>query len=239
VTVEEWIESDNLSELLRTYYVHASDRTLECLSRRLSLFAAASLQIHSSELVNAELRDCWLRLLLIADNPTNETVLNQARIRLSELLNTVQYDEPRGFLGRRLFGFSSVEDELLYRGLLTILSRGCFSDILGNVAYLVRSLTTSLDSLAPACSLDAMRALRHEIFPNPFRPIALDRRWQTPTVVELAETIYTDRAFDRMLLLADALIDAGCDSEKIIAHCRGPCPHVRGCWVLDLLLGKE
>ena len=51
--------------------------------------------------------------------------------------------------------------------------------------------------------------------------------------------IYDDRAFDRLPILADALIDAGCDDEQILEHCRAPGPHVRGCWVVDLVLGKE
>jgi hypothetical protein len=55
----------------------------------------------------------------------------------------------------------------------------------------------------------------------------------------LARGIYDDRAFDRLPILADALIDAGCDDEAILGHCRGPGPHVRGCWVADLVLGKE
>ncbi|OWK36031.1 hypothetical protein [Fimbriiglobus ruber] len=50
---------------------------------------------------------------------------------------------------------------------------------------------------------------------------------------------YTDRAFDRLLILAEALQNAGCDSADILAHCRGNGPHVRGCWVVDLVLGKN
>ncbi|OWK45372.1 hypothetical protein FRUB_01703 [Fimbriiglobus ruber] len=61
----------------------------------------------------------------------------------------------------------------------------------------------------------------------------------TSNVVALACGIYQERAFDRMPILADALQDAGCDSDDILAHCRGDGPHVRGCWVVDLLLGKE
>jgi hypothetical protein len=61
----------------------------------------------------------------------------------------------------------------------------------------------------------------------------------TSTAVALARGIYEDRAFDRMPILADALQDAGCDNEDILDHCRGPEPHVRGCWVVDLLLGKR
>ena len=76
------------------------------------------------------------------------------------------------------------------------------------------------------------------IFGNPFRPVALDPRWGTETAVALASGIYTDRSFDRLPILADALEDAGCDAVELLAHLRGPGPHARGCWPLDLLLGR-
>jgi hypothetical protein len=55
----------------------------------------------------------------------------------------------------------------------------------------------------------------------------------------IAESIYDHRAFERMPELADALAAAGCSNPEILSHCRGPGPHVRGCWVVDLVLGKE
>ena len=84
----------------------------------------------------------------------------------------------------------------------------------------------------------AQAALIRDIFGNPFRPVALDPAWLTSDVLLLARGIYEERAFDRMPILADALQDAGCDSADVLAHCRGDGPHVRGCWVVDLLLGK-
>lgn len=84
---------------------------------------------------------------------------------------------------------------------------------------------------ARACVLD--------IFGNPFRPVTLDPRWLTSSVLDLANGIYEERAFERMPILADALMDAGCASDDIIQHCRSDGPHVRGCWVVDLLLGKS
>jgi hypothetical protein len=72
-----------------------------------------------------------------------------------------------------------------------------------------------------------------------FRPAYIEPAWLTTTVVGLAEGVYADRAFDRLPILADALEEAGCDDADILAHCRGDGPHVRGCWVVDLLLGKE
>jgi hypothetical protein len=77
-----------------------------------------------------------------------------------------------------------------------------------------------------------------DIFGNPFRAVAAGASWLTSTVVALADGIYQERAFDRLPILADALQDADCDNEEILNHCRQPGEHVRGCWVVDLLLGK-
>ncbi len=81
--------------------------------------------------------------------------------------------------------------------------------------------------------------LLRDLFGNPFNPPTFEPTWVTSTVRGLAEGIYDGRAFDRMPILADALEDAGCDNPDILAHCRGDGPHVRGCWVVDLVLGKE
>jgi hypothetical protein len=88
-------------------------------------------------------------------------------------------------------------------------------------------------------NLQAPAELLRDIFGNPFRPVTADPSWLTSTVVALARGIYDDRAFDRLPILADALQDAGCDHADILAHCRSDDPHARGCWVVDLLLGKE
>jgi hypothetical protein len=80
--------------------------------------------------------------------------------------------------------------------------------------------------------------LLRDFFGNPFRPVTAHPSWLTSTVVSLAEGIYAERAFDRLPILADALQDAGCENADILTHCRSDGPHVRGCWVVDLLLGK-
>jgi hypothetical protein len=77
------------------------------------------------------------------------------------------------------------------------------------------------------------------IFGNPFRPVTLNSKWLTPTVKQLAEQIYNERAFDRMPILADALEEAGCTVKEVLEHCRNSGEHVRGCWVVDKVLGRE
>jgi hypothetical protein len=81
--------------------------------------------------------------------------------------------------------------------------------------------------------------LCRDIFGNPFRPVSLSPQWRTDTAVSLARQMYESRDFGAMPILADALQDAGCDNTDLLNHCRGPGPHVRGCWVVDLILGQE
>ncbi len=79
-----------------------------------------------------------------------------------------------------------------------------------------------------------------DIFGNPFRPVTFDPAWRSDPAVSLAKHIYESRDFTAMPILADALQDAGCDNADILNHCRDESlTHVRGCWVVDLVLGKE
>ena len=82
-------------------------------------------------------------------------------------------------------------------------------------------------------------ALLREIFGNPFQRVRINNAWLTSTVVSLAQQMYDTRDFSAMPILADALMDASCDNETILTHCRGPGPHVRGCWAIDLLTNRE
>src|SRR5207244_1694887 len=101
----------------------------------------------------------------------------------------------------------------------------------------------------PSRLADAQReqlSLLHDIFGNPFRPVPLDPAWRTPTVVALAQAAYDNRIMPagrldpaRLAVLSDALEEAGCQDADILGHLRSPGLHVRGCWALDLLLGKE
>jgi hypothetical protein len=105
-----------------------------------------------------------------------------------------------------------------------------------------------------ALVVNGFHALSRDIFGNPFRTVAFSPEWRTDTAVTLARQMYEARDFSAMPILADALQDAGCDSADVLDHCRGKqgvsgepptgspvqtAPHVRGCWVVDLVLGKE
>jgi hypothetical protein len=84
--------------------------------------------------------------------------------------------------------------------------------------------------------------LVREVFGNPFRPCPIEPlwlAWDGGTIPKVAEAIYEERAWDRLPILGDALEEAGCTDEAILTHCREPGGHVRGCWVVDLVLGKD
>lgn len=82
-------------------------------------------------------------------------------------------------------------------------------------------------------------AYLRDIFGNPFRAVSLLPGWRTDTTIAVARQMYEERDFCAMPILADALEDVGCDTEAILAHCREPNVHVRGCWVVDWLLERE
>jgi hypothetical protein len=81
--------------------------------------------------------------------------------------------------------------------------------------------------------------LIHDLFGWPLNTVTFAPEWRTSTTVALAESMYAARDFGNMPILADALEEAGCDNADILTHCRGDGPHVRGCWVVDLVLGKS
>jgi hypothetical protein len=88
-----------------------------------------------------------------------------------------------------------------------------------------------------------LAVLLRDLFCNPFRAAhkvgSSVLAWQQRTVVTIASDIYHGRHFDRLPLLADSLEDAGCTDAELLGHLRGPGPHVRGCWAVDVVLGKS
>jgi hypothetical protein len=99
---------------------------------------------------------------------------------------------------------------------------------------------------APEREAAYQSGLIRDIIGNPFRPLTLNPNWLTADVVRLAQAAYDQRTLPagtlepaRLALLADALEDAGCTDADLLGHLRGGGPHVRGCWAVDALLGKE
>jgi hypothetical protein len=108
-------------------------------------------------------------------------------------------------------------------------------------AACANELVNGLEGPAAEAENVAQVRLLRDIFGNPFRPVAVNHAWLAwdgGTIPKLAHAVYDERAFERLPVLADALEEAGCTDAGLLTHLRGPGPHVRGCWALDLLLGK-
>jgi hypothetical protein len=136
-----------------------------------------------------------------------------------------------------------------------LLSRASSADMMTTVASAVakaaglltvlkgkdRSSASAILRSAESRERERQCHLLRDIVGNPFRPVGVDPlwlSWRDGTVAKIAQTIYEERAFDRLPILADALEDAGCTNEDILNHCRETGEHVRGCWVVDLLTGR-
>lgn len=121
----------------------------------------------------------------------------------------------------------------------------CLNRKAGDAGFALTAMRVPLGGLAlpdgrkgKALLCDLIR----EAFGNFINPAVAQKHWLTwnsGIIPRLAREIYDERAWDRMGVLADALEDAGCSDDSILSHLRGPGPHFRGCWVVDLLLGKS
>src|SRR5262249_30509490 len=124
-------------------------------------------------------------------------------------------------------------------------ARGATGAVEGEIAAKAADATGLAIGNSPAQRQWQVRLLR-EVFGNPFQPGTIDPAWRTPTVQSLSQGAYSERILpvgklnkQRLAILADALEEAGCTSADLLSHLRSPGPHVRGCWALDLVLGKE
>ena len=111
-------------------------------------------------------------------------------------------------------------------------------DVAWNAAWHVALSRVDSDPAECLAQCDLLR----DSFANPFRPVSFDAawlRWHDRCVVKMAQSIYDERRFDELPILADALEEAGCGNEEILKHCRQPAEHARGCWVVDAILGKR
>ncbi len=192
--------------------------------RKLRLFAVACARLLCDRLRGGDMRETLELGERLADGLASENDRLRGLTNLHDI--SLNYDSLTG-----CYWLTRPQEEVsAYNAALLILARFSGSCIFTN--------RISWKEAARATGEQQPDLLR-EIFGNPFAPVSVDPQWLTPTVVDLARTIYDLKAFDRMSELADALQSAGCDNEAILNHCRTGGPHVRGCWALDLILGKS
>jgi hypothetical protein len=211
---------------------HLRGRTTD---RKLRLFALACLPVVVDRLVASESRAALQVLADFAEGRATTAelrgALDQAVAALDALL-----DDPSEQRWHHVAVFAA-------DAAVLALNPDTADNIAGVSARCVHALVTAAEAGAEADVRlgECRRQVRliHDLFGNPFRSVALDPSWRTDTAVSLARSMYESRDFTAMPILADALQDAGCGNEDVLNHCREPGGHIRGCWVVDLLLGKS
>jgi hypothetical protein len=237
MTEAEWLNSKNLYDMLREFPAKWD-------KRKLWLFGCACFRRHWHLLRDERTRKCVELAEQFVDGAATGEELDTAWISFDE-----------GAYQDGLADYPSLDSYEAIRNLIGFVDPAASLQTAGEIAeavggFLTESLIPIADQSTPkektltweSAEQQERRVqtdLLRDIFGNPFRPITINPSWLTPTVVALTSGIYSEKAFDRMPILADALQDAGCDNEDILNHCRQPGEHTRGCWALDLLLDKS
>jgi hypothetical protein len=218
MTEAEWHESNNPGAMVQCLRQLGTDPRVVChltgkvLLRKIQLFVCAGCRLRWEELKDERSRIAVQVAELHADGLAKQPALRKARQGAEEATRDGRGGSHAPYLARQATKIAGEEA--------------------WNAAYCATAIVPIF--------------LLRCIFGNPFRPVVLDPSWRTPTVTPLAQAAYDERILpagtldqDRLAVLADALEDAGCNNADILSHLRGPGPHLRGCWVIDLLLGKE
>ena len=220
------------TQWLRAICIHISvrDLALQHLSeRKRRLFACACCRRIWQLLVQDELKQAVEAAEQYADGLRTKRSLGQVRKKIKPIANMAHH---------RHFYACAVAWALDRHEQYPLVSAQYASEAL---AFATTGQFHSPDykKFMEAEQAEQIKLLR-DVVGNPFRPVTVKPAWLTTTVVALAHGIYEECAFDRLPILGDALQDAGCDNADILNHCCDESlPHVRGCWVMDLVLQKQ
>jgi hypothetical protein len=213
MTEEEWLACTDPARMLRSLQCKASGRLLR-------LFAVA----------------CCRHIWHLQDTDNREVVELGERLAEGYLVSADRVPVRDGDSAEDAAALGTLQPEAAEAADL---SSAHASGAVGHTAAMAESFDDYVRSIRAERQYqsDVLRC----IF-GPFRPVAPNRvwlAWNDRTIPKLAQAIYDERAFDRLPILADALEEAGCLNADVLTHCRQRGEHVRGCWVVDLLLGKE
>lgn len=224
MTQDEWLTETNLARLLETIRGKSS-------SRKLRWFGVHSARHRWRSLQVSELTAALEAAELYADN---RGTAERERVAVEAAHFAIDYLVP-------LVEVAPLDRPLTKKELAEQQDRDSLNAVISSTPEL--AILSGQGGFLDRDQPKVLSFLR-DIFGNPFRPVSLERTWLTPTVVRLAETIYDAGHFpsgvfdhQRLAILADALEDAGCANGDLLGHLRGG-DHVRGCWAIDLLLGK-
>jgi hypothetical protein len=231
MTEQEWLACPDWRDMFGFIEGKVTDR-------KLRLFAVACCRISWALLQTDSRKDVEL-----AERHADGLTTNDELRAIREVFRATETDEVVEIIdGHRYrcdFGGSAADKNALRAARSTMRQSAdvvAWSDLRGTG----RDFTDREFKSRLSAEMTTRRLLLHEILgPLPFRPVRIDALWQTSNVTDIAQTIYDNRAFERLPIFADALEEAGCTNADILNHCRSDGPHVRGCWVVDVILGKQ
>jgi hypothetical protein len=240
MTEAEWLACTNLYEMIDLLIRQARSARSSLPSRKFRLFGCAICRQFWERFPDERCREALETSERFSDGLAKPSELGRACRGAKDVYAALKRARPR--------------DSLAFRAseMVMWVSTDSIQDVPGGVA---RAATQFATALAKARKASVKKAdvedeqerwqieLLCDLFGNPFSPLPHLApgviSWNGSTVVKLAQAIYDERAFDRMPILADALEEAGCSDSDILSHCRSEGEHLRGCWVVDLCLGKE
>jgi hypothetical protein len=231
----QWLACENPQEMLAFLGSRAS-------GRKLRLFAVACCRRIWHLMADPRSRKAVEVAEGFADGLVSEAGRDEAEAA-AESVRRVAYD-PRSECVERPDEFAAWAAHSAVDGAADNAARLTTADVAGaRFSERWQAGVAADGSAAEAREQSAHADLLRDIFGSlPFRPISFDPSWLTwhdGLLVSMARRMYEARDFADMPILADALEEAGCQDGQILGHCRqADGVHVRGCWLIDLLLGK-
>ena len=261
MNASQWETSDGVNAMLKSLFEHRTGEAganlhlfhEACGERRLGLFAVACCRGLWPYLTGPSTRQLLETVEQYLDGLVCEDAL------AAEITATFEglYEQEEERSRREAQASESVEILLIQVTGHSLTLYGdirsgeeCYEDIEHRLHGLRKAAAGKRSASAMTKEAGQQSHLLRDIFGNPFRPpLALDPTWlawNDGLIVRMANAIYEERSLPaghldhtRLAVLADALTDAGCTDADLIEHLRGPGPHVRGCWAVDLLTGRK
>jgi hypothetical protein len=235
---QEWLTSIKLSPLLDHLYRHGKVATRAAGRRKLRLFAVACCRRVWHLIPDGPARQAVLLSERFADGECSAEELEAARLQLA--VEGHAPPEVRAAVGvAERAARQAVKDATFNAAQVASLANGLSAAEAARRGLPVNQYGFNAAHHAEAA---AQAGVLREVFgPLGFRAVAVAPEWldwNDGVNRQLARSIYDDRDFARLPVLADGLEEAGCTDAELLAHCRQPGEHFRGCWVVDLLLGN-
>ena len=217
MTEAEWLTGTDPVPMLDFLRDRATDR-------KLRLFSCACARLLWEQLPPGDLRGAVEAGERLADGQASE----EERLRFVDILYRMPTERSRQ-TGTNWFQSQPQASVSAYFAALQTVGRFGSGSLTTSIKWAQSSVLTG----------HQQPELLREVFGNPFRPTLFDSSWRSPTVGALASAMCESHSFERMPELAEGLEQAGCSEGELLAHCRAPGAHVRGCWVVDLVFGRE